>query len=97
MPDQCELQEARFARVLQNPSVPAQVKDFYQAVMTVCPICSSLSHYADGSIEERARSPIALKVAAEGDISADGVERYMYWMKARSIPQYEAPFQKVQP
>ncbi|KAH6917568.1 thioesterase-like superfamily-domain-containing protein [Coprinopsis sp. MPI-PUGE-AT-0042] len=44
--------------------------------------------------EERSRSPIALKVAAEHDTSKDGIVRYMYWMKARSIPKYETPFQK---
>ncbi|TFK20166.1 hypothetical protein FA15DRAFT_689268 [Coprinopsis marcescibilis] len=43
---------------------------------------------------ERARSPIAIKVAAEHEMSTEGIVRYMYWMKARSIPKYEAPFQK---
>ena len=45
--------------------------------------------------KERSRSPIALKIAAEHDTSKDGIVRYMYWMKARSIPKYETPFQKV--
>lgn len=43
---------------------------------------------------ERSKSPIAIKVALEGIVSKDGVKRYMYWMKARDIPKYEAPFQK---
>jgi len=43
---------------------------------------------------ERSKSPIAIKLALEHDVSKDGVVRYMYWMKARSIPNYEAPFQK---
>ncbi|PPQ90418.1 hypothetical protein CVT25_014936 [Psilocybe cyanescens] len=44
--------------------------------------------------QERTRSPIALKSAKGPYVSKDGIERYMYWMKARDIPRYEAPFQK---
>ncbi|KDR84802.1 hypothetical protein GALMADRAFT_217868 [Galerina marginata CBS 339.88] len=44
--------------------------------------------------EERARSPIAIKVAKGHHIDKEGAIRYMYWMKARDIPRYEAPFQK---
>ena len=28
-------------------------------------------------------------------VNKDGTVRYMYWMKARNIPYYEAPYQKV--
>jgi len=28
-------------------------------------------------------------------VNKDGTVRYMYWMKARNIPHYEAPYQKV--
>jgi hypothetical protein len=28
-------------------------------------------------------------------VNKDGTVRYMYWMKARDIPHYEAPYQKV--
>ncbi|KAF8898391.1 thioesterase-like superfamily-domain-containing protein [Infundibulicybe gibba] len=45
-------------------------------------------------IQERSKSPIAIKVAKEHEVSADGTVRYMYWMQARDIPKYEAPFQK---
>lgn len=76
-PDNCELQETRYARVLESKDLSQDSRDFFQAL-----------HY------ERSRSPISIKVAAEHDHSADGVVRYMYWMKARSIPKYEAPFQK---
>ncbi|KAJ7630629.1 HotDog domain-containing protein [Roridomyces roridus] len=45
-------------------------------------------------ISERSRSPIAIKIAVEGDTSVAGMTRFMYWMKARNIPGYDAPFQK---
>jgi len=50
--------------------------------------------YCRAIVSERLRSPIAIKLAREHEISADGVIRYMYWMQARDIPKYEAPFQK---
>ncbi|KAF9270062.1 Thioesterase/thiol ester dehydrase-isomerase [Marasmius fiardii PR-910] len=53
-------------------------------------ISGSLQTYA----EERRRSPIAVKMAKEHDIADNGTVRYMYWMQAKNIPQYEAPFQK---
>jgi hypothetical protein len=28
-------------------------------------------------------------------VNKEGTVRYMYWMKARDIPHYEAPYQKV--
>ncbi|KAF8168292.1 thioesterase-like superfamily-domain-containing protein [Crassisporium funariophilum] len=43
---------------------------------------------------ERSRSPIAIKHAKVHHVSEDGTATYMYWMKARDVPQYEAPFQK---
>ncbi|KAJ7042564.1 thioesterase-like superfamily-domain-containing protein [Mycena alexandri] len=45
-------------------------------------------------ISERLRSPIAVKVAVDNDTSIPGMSRLMYWMQARDIPEYEAPFQK---
>ncbi|EKM83445.1 hypothetical protein AGABI1DRAFT_32971 [Agaricus bisporus var. burnettii JB137-S8] len=43
---------------------------------------------------ERARSPIEIRIAKEDDIAEDGTVRYMYWMKARNIPNYDPPFQR---
>lgn len=43
---------------------------------------------------ERSRSPIAVRIAGDHDIVGDGTARYMYWMKAKDIPRYEAAFQK---
>ena len=47
------------------------------------------------STQERSRSPIAIKLAKAHHVDKEGTVRYMYWMKARDIPHYEAPFQKV--
>jgi len=33
-------------------------------------------------------------MAKEHDITADGTVRYMYWMQAKNIPNYEPHFQK---
>jgi len=75
-PDECELEEERYARMLQDDSLHSRAKDVIRQLLS-----------------ERRRSPIAIKVAKEHDQS-DGVVRYMYWMQARNIPEYEAPFQK---
>jgi acyl-CoA thioesterase II len=45
-------------------------------------------------LSERSRSPIAVKLAKAHHVDKEGTVRYMYWMKARDIPKYEAPFQK---
>ncbi|TFK76835.1 Thioesterase/thiol ester dehydrase-isomerase [Pluteus cervinus] len=45
-------------------------------------------------LTERSRSPIAIRAAREHLVSSDGTISYMYWMQARSIPEYPAPFQK---
>jgi len=46
-------------------------------------------------IEERAKSPIAIKTAKSRDVAADGTITYMYWMGARNLgAKYETPFQK---
>ncbi|KAF9459455.1 HotDog domain-containing protein [Collybia nuda] len=54
----------------------------------------SLSRLYSDIVYERTRSPIAIKRAKEHDVAADGTVSYMYWMQARDIPKYEAPFQK---
>ncbi|KAJ7919114.1 hypothetical protein B0H13DRAFT_2230997 [Mycena leptocephala] len=45
-------------------------------------------------ITDRQRSPIAIKLAVQNDTSMPGMTRVMYWMQARDIPEYDAPFQK---
>lgn len=45
-------------------------------------------------IQERLRSPIAIKLAGENEPVAGNTPRFMYWMQARDVPAYDAPFQK---
>ncbi|KAF9473305.1 hypothetical protein BDN70DRAFT_915646 [Pholiota conissans] len=51
--------------------------------------------YFQERLGERQRSPVAIKTAKSRHVDEAGVMRYMYWMKARSIPKYETPFQKA--
>jgi len=55
----------------------------------------SLKKYFELMVVERGLSPIAVKMAKEM-LSEDNTasSTYMYWMQARHIPKYEAPFQK---
>ncbi|KAJ3510310.1 hypothetical protein NLJ89_g4754 [Agrocybe chaxingu] len=77
-PEQCEDEEVAYMRVIQDPKTHPAMVQFFQDQLT-----------------ERARSPIAIK-SAKGQQEAEGgrIVRYSYWMKARDIPVYEAPFQK---
>ncbi|KAF7339739.1 DNA repair protein RAD14 [Mycena sanguinolenta] len=43
---------------------------------------------------DRRMSPIAIKLAVERETSMPGIVRTCYWMQARDIPEYDAPFQK---
>lgn len=54
----------------------------------------ALKKFYQGVLAERARSPIAIKYAGEDHLSTVDTVAYMYWMQARNIPKYEAPFQK---
>jgi len=49
--------------------------------------------YLKGYIRERKRSPIAIRHAGINN-SSDGAVVFMYWFKAKSIPKYDASFQK---
>ncbi|KIM48385.1 hypothetical protein M413DRAFT_62626 [Hebeloma cylindrosporum] len=76
-PEQCDDEEVRYARVIQDPKSHPDLVKFFQERLT-----------------ERSRSPTAIKLAKAHHVNKDGTIRYMYWMKARDIPHYEAPFQK---
>jgi len=46
-------------------------------------------------IDERSKSPIAVKVAKKHDVDEKGIVTYMYWMSARNLGKdTPAPFQK---
>ncbi|EAU93444.2 thioesterase II [Coprinopsis cinerea okayama7 len=78
-PEECEYQEEKYRRLIAQNGDGMSPK---------------VKELYEAIAYERSRSPVAIKVALEHDVSADGIVRYMYWMRARSIPKYDAPFQK---
>ena len=46
------------------------------------------------NVAERKMSPIAIKDTPKHR-SADGILTQAFWMRAKAIPKYELPFQKV--
>ncbi|KAJ3797816.1 hypothetical protein GGU11DRAFT_816274 [Lentinula aff. detonsa] len=80
-PEQCELEEDIYDRYRREGYQGKQLSE-------------KLNAYFEDWASERRKSPIAIKSAKVHDISPDGVVRYIYWMKAKNIPEYEAPFQK---
>lgn len=49
--------------------------------------------YLSDYVQEREQSPFEIKNAGS-QVSESGVKFYMYWFRAKNIPQYEASFQK---
>ncbi|KAK0465301.1 thioesterase-like superfamily-domain-containing protein [Desarmillaria tabescens] len=81
-PEECDLEEDHMLRDSNRDNMTARIKHI-------------LKLYADSPCaQERTKSPIAIKRAKEHEITSDGSTRYMYWMKAKNIPQYEPHFQK---
>ncbi|KZT06361.1 DNA repair protein [Laetiporus sulphureus 93-53] len=80
------------------PNVPSpdacdDVEGYYERMLRYEGLEPRLKQYAEEYIEERRRSPIAVKAAGRINTS-DGALVYMWWFKARNIPKYDAPFQK---
>jgi hypothetical protein len=94
-PEECEFEETHCLRLLESEKPPARLKGIYRDIISVSVPIFSTRVTDLGMLKERLRSPIAIKAAREHDISEDGTIRYMYWMQARDIPKYEAPFQKA--
>jgi len=80
-PEQCDDEEAAISRLLDRTADGRALSP-------------NILEMLKERIAERAKSPIAIKLAHGYKESEGGVVRYAYWMKARSIPKYEAPFQK---
>lgn len=95
VPEDCDLEETRYLRLIDSEETSPRLKQLYQANLSVSKSAFLYEQLILPCSKERLRSPIAIKRAREHDISEDGTVRYMYWMQARDIPKYEAPFQKV--
>ncbi|KAJ6574785.1 thioesterase-like superfamily-domain-containing protein [Mycena capillaripes] len=96
-PDECRLEEERYAALSRQDGVHPKIQQIYREFIGVrvggaytnCDLTFLIS-----CAQERQRSPIAIKLAVEKDMSISGMTRIMYWMQARDIPEYAAPFQK---
>ncbi|KAL4268034.1 C/M/P thioester hydrolase family protein [Pleurotus pulmonarius] len=80
---------------LPMPTVPEPLKCEseevrYERLATQEGIHPRLKQYYLSCATERAKSPIDIRIARDHK----GVEVHMYWMQARNIPHYDAPFQK---
>ncbi|KAF5375155.1 hypothetical protein D9758_000473 [Tetrapyrgos nigripes] len=77
-----------------SPSECRLEEDRYEELSKQPDLHPKLKEVFEDYAAERQRSPIAVKVAKEHEVSQDGTIRYMYWMQAKNIPEYETPFQK---
>jgi len=78
-PEECLLEEEWLLQLTESESAQVHPK---------------LKEFFQILAADRAKGPIAIKRAKVHDVGPDGTIRYMYWMKAKGIPKYEAPFQK---
>ncbi|PFH49219.1 hypothetical protein AMATHDRAFT_148154 [Amanita thiersii Skay4041] len=78
-PEHCDLEETYFLRLMNSEEFKSNPR---------------VREYCQSYAAERAKSPIAIRRAKIHEAGPDGVVRYMYWMAAKDIPVYEAPFQK---
>ncbi|KAJ7071303.1 thioesterase-like superfamily-domain-containing protein [Mycena amicta] len=71
-------------------------EDRYGVLLQNADLHPKIKEIYQNFIADRARSPIAVKLALEKDQlpGAPGMTRYMYWLQARDIPAYEPHFQK---
>ncbi|TFY61471.1 hypothetical protein EVJ58_g4491 [Rhodofomes roseus] len=81
------------------PSVPSpeeceDVQEHYERMLLRKDLHPRLKAYAEEYIQERRKSPMEVKTAGITN-SSDGATVYMWWFKVRSIPKYDAPFQKT--
>ncbi|KAJ7225829.1 thioesterase-like superfamily-domain-containing protein [Mycena pura] len=78
-PEACPLEEDRYDELLKQEGLHPKIQLVYREFAS-----------------ERRHSPIAVKLAVENDLSEStgSFTRFMYWMQARDVPKYEAPFQK---
>ncbi|KAF7339926.1 DNA repair protein RAD14 [Mycena venus] len=81
------------------PSVPPPEEcrleeDRYEELIRQEDIHPKLKQRLGEFLNDRRGSPIAVKLAVERETSMPGITRICYWMQARDIPEYDAPFQK---
>ncbi|KIL71016.1 hypothetical protein M378DRAFT_66805 [Amanita muscaria Koide BX008] len=78
-PEQCPPEEERILRLVESQTAQNHPRR---------------AEFYRQSAAHRSISPIAIRCAKAHDVGPEGTVRYMWWMKAKGIPKYEAPFQK---
>jgi len=100
-PKECELEEDRLLKLARQEGLDPRIKEVHkQAAEVCCPVYQGddfrnqhlLKCFA---LQQQAHGPLSIKIAADHQMGLDGTIQYMYWMKAKDIPHYDAPFQKV--
>ncbi|EMD41664.1 hypothetical protein CERSUDRAFT_79298 [Gelatoporia subvermispora B] len=75
---------------VQGPEQCDDVEVYYEKIlMSPVEVDSRIKEYALEYVQERKKSPIAIKTA--GIISEDGMKTHMYWFKARNVPKFDSP------
>ncbi|PCH33398.1 hypothetical protein WOLCODRAFT_129747 [Wolfiporia cocos MD-104 SS10] len=75
------------------PEECEDVEAYYEKLLQSKDLDPRMRKYAEEYVEERRRSPMAVKTAGIVNAS-DGAIVYMWWFKVRNIPKYDASFQK---
>lgn len=97
-PEECELDEDRLLRSAKQESLDPRAKEIYKQLAEVCYQEDNFQNQRLLKwlvLQEQARGPLAIKLAAEYQEGPDGTILIMYWIKAKDIPHYDVPFQKV--
>lgn len=92
-----EPNQPKFQRAM--PSVPPPdacilTEDEIAKYLSIPDLSEPLRKLVQENIVERRMSPIAMK-ETPANRGPDGILTQCFWMRAKSIPRYELPFQKV--
>jgi acyl-CoA thioesterase 8 len=80
---------------IPSPDACRLVEDSIAEYLKAPGLTDELRMLIDENMTERKMSPIAIKDTPSFR-SADGVLTQAFWMRAKAIPKYELPFQKVE-
>jgi acyl-CoA thioesterase 8 len=80
---------------IPSPDACRLVEDSIAEYLKAPGLTDELRMLIDENMTERKMSPIAIKDTPSFK-SADGVLTQAFWMRAKAIPKYQLPFQKVE-
>jgi len=88
------LHQRRIPAGIPSPDACILLEDTIAEYLKAPGLSDEVRMFIEENMIERRRSPIAIKDTPEYR-SADGVLTHALWMRAKSTPKYEIPFQKV--